>query len=191
MITGIARIDRHISPPIQLADGFTPCRLWTGSLNRTGYGATRDGSGKSVRVHRLTYTLLVGPIPEGLTIDHLCNVRHCVNPDHLEPVTIAENIRRAYLRRDRCKAGHPFTADSFYWNGRQRVCRPCGRARNAAQRAAERLVRPARPGRGENATHGKGSTYRTYGCRCEPCRRANTEDVRRQRARRREALGAA
>ncbi|MGZ4586215.1 MAG: HNH endonuclease signature motif containing protein [Mycobacteriaceae bacterium] len=68
------------------------CWLWTGKLNAKGYGSS--GAAGESSAHRAAYTLLVGPIPEGLTLDHLCRVRRCVNPDHLEPVTQRENLRR-------------------------------------------------------------------------------------------------
>lgn len=74
---------------------YTPgCWLWLGALGRGGYGLSRHRGVLSV-VHRVAYELLVGPIPEGLQLDHLCRVRHCVNPDHLEPVTALENVRRS------------------------------------------------------------------------------------------------
>lgn len=70
------------------------CWLWTGTMLRSGYGQFRLGLGH-VRAHRFAYELLVGPIPEGLTLDHLCRVTACVNPLHLEPVTLSENVKRA------------------------------------------------------------------------------------------------
>lgn len=73
------------------ADG---CWLWTGTVLGSGYGQFRVGMGH-VRAHRFAYELLVGPIPEALTLDHLCRVTSCVNPLHLEPVTASENIKRA------------------------------------------------------------------------------------------------
>ena len=73
---------------------LTSCWLWTSPLDRDGYGHIQIGR-KMCRAHRVAYEWLVGPIPEGLTIDHLCSVRNCVNPSHLEPVTAAENALRA------------------------------------------------------------------------------------------------
>lgn len=73
------------------------CWLWTDAINpRTGYAQVRMGGrgGRMVLVHRWSYEHLVAPIPRGLQLDHLCRVRHCVNPDHLEPVTAQENRRR-------------------------------------------------------------------------------------------------
>lgn len=71
---------------------------WRGAVNDSGYGVIWDGS-RLVYAHRLAYELLVGSIPDGLTIDHCCTVRLCVNPAHLEPVTQLENIKRAARRR--------------------------------------------------------------------------------------------
>lgn len=71
------------------------CWLWTGTLHGSGYGQFWDGS-VITGAHRASYELLVRPIPEGLTIDHLCRVPACVNPVHLEPVTASENSRRMH-----------------------------------------------------------------------------------------------
>lgn len=74
------------------------CWEWTGWLSDKGYGTFWDDG--QVKAHRTSYELHVGPIPEGLEIDHLCRNRSCVNPEHLEPVTHAENCRRAAERRE-------------------------------------------------------------------------------------------
>lgn len=78
----------------------TGCWIWRGTPGANGYGRLSIGN-RPTYAHRAAYELHVGPIPAGLTIDHLCRVRMCVNPDHLEPVTRAENTRReaAALRR--------------------------------------------------------------------------------------------
>lgn len=133
------------------------CWLWVGSINHaTGYGLVSvpvpEVGRRTVTMgaHRFAYELLVGPIPEGLEIDHLCFNTECVRPDHLEPVTHAENMRRSReagrLGRPcavRCKRGHVLTGDNLYHyrtaNGRTaRFCRECGRLRQQASRASRR-----------------------------------------------------
>lgn len=110
----------------------TGCWLWTGSLDTPGYGTVGSDSRKWL-AHRVAYRLFVGPIPDGLTIDHLCRVRHCVNPDHLEPVTNAENIRRGMspsainARKTHCTHGHEFTPENTRITPQGRKCRICVR----------------------------------------------------------------
>lgn len=84
------------------------CWLWTGALV-TGYGSF-GGRSKPGPAHRWSYEHFVGPIPEGLWVDHLCRVRNCVRPDHLEPVTPSENQRRRHAARPdptHCRYKHP------------------------------------------------------------------------------------
>jgi hypothetical protein len=115
------------------------CWLWTGSLRVNGYGQIQV-DGRNVLAHRFSYELLVGPIPDGLTIDHLCCNRACVNPSHMEPVTNVENVMRGEsqaarnARSDRCSRGHRFDEENTYWrpDGR-RSCRKC-KARSARKR---------------------------------------------------------
>lgn len=63
------------------------CWLWTGAKNSKGYASVTNGKGRSALAHRMVYEMFVAPIPEGLTIDHLCRIHRCINPEHLEPVT--------------------------------------------------------------------------------------------------------
>lgn len=84
------------------------CWIWQTHIMPNGYGRLSNWL-----AHRLSYVAFVGPIPEGLTIDHLCSVRACVNPNHLEPVTIAENNERGAARRPECKKGHPKTPENL------------------------------------------------------------------------------
>lgn len=88
---------------VQLARG-DGCWLWTGPLTDDGYPRFRLKD-RPVRAHRWAYERLVGPIPAGLTLDHLCEVPACVRPDHLEPVTRSENLRRRHARRRAAQKG--------------------------------------------------------------------------------------
>jgi hypothetical protein len=71
----------------------TPCKVWLGAPHKTGYASTTRAGG-SVYLHRKAYEEARGPVPPGLELDHLCGVKNCLNVEHLEPVTHAENIRR-------------------------------------------------------------------------------------------------
>jgi hypothetical protein len=87
------------------------CWIWTAAIHpRGGYGQVKDLSrGRMTYAHRVVYEAVNGSIPDGLEIDHLCNLRACVNPEHLEAVTHAENVRRAVERRTTCLSGkHPW-----------------------------------------------------------------------------------
>lgn len=110
--------------------GFGGCVIFTGHLNNNGYGTIGEGRkrGKNLYAHRVAYELLVGPIPEGLVLDHLCSTRRCINPHHLEPVTQNENVRRAAEQRTHCAQGHEFTPENTRNRpGRGRECRACAR----------------------------------------------------------------
>lgn len=113
------------------AAGENDCWEWNGVLLRNGY-AIFQSEGKRVLAHRYSYELHVGPIPDGLVIDHLCRNRKCVNPEHLEPVTQGENARRGNSppalasRKDRCVRGHRYTPATTRINARGwRTCRLC------------------------------------------------------------------
>lgn len=119
------------------------CWLWTGGHAKAGYGSftfgrESPGGRRTVPAHRLTYEALVGPIPEGLVIDHLCRNRGCVNPEHLEPVTFKENVLRGVgptaenAVKTHCKRDHAFTPENTYVaSGGGRGCRACRDIYNA------------------------------------------------------------
>jgi hypothetical protein len=116
------------------------CWIWTGALNGAGYGAIGSG-GKVLRTHRVAYEHLVGPIPDGLQLDHLCRVRSCCNPAHLEPVTNHENWLRGEhhvvkaIRDGVCKRGHDLTTGDVYVRRNGGIlCRRCVLANNRAYR---------------------------------------------------------
>lgn len=117
------------------------CWEWTGFINENGYGKVNDGKGRMVRAHRLSYEAFVGPIPDGMTIDHLCRVRHCVNPEHLEPVTNKTNILRGTsfsainASKTECSRGHEYTEENTYRDRKGRSCRACRRAAGIAASA--------------------------------------------------------
>lgn len=117
------------------------CWYWTGHLGANGYGHLAVGH-RMLLAHRYAYEHLVGPIPDGLTIDHLCRVRQCVNPEHLEAVTIQVNIERAgKSARASCANGHPFDdANTYVWTDGARRCRECVRLSTARYRARLRAV---------------------------------------------------
>lgn len=122
--------------PLHFRRNITPgdggCWLWTRSLSRDGYGWASQNN-RTRQAHRMAYEIVVGAVPEGLVLDHLCRVRHCVNPSHLEPVTPGENLRRSELTpagQTRCAKGHEFSD----WHG-QRRCLTC-KAAHDKRRAA-------------------------------------------------------
>lgn len=113
-------------------DKTDTCWLWNRVYKgNSGYG-TLSINGKETRAHRFSYETFVGPIPKGMTIDHLCRVRNCVNPEHLEPVTPRENTLRGTApsafnkTKTHCKKGHLFAGNNLYVNPRgDRNCKTC------------------------------------------------------------------
>ena len=129
-------------PPRVLAKikpSSTGCWLWTGAIAGNGYGSL-GVDGRTRSAHRYVYEQTVGAVPDGLTLDHLCRVRHCVRPEHLDPVPLAENLRRSPnfgANKTACPAGHPLDENNVLRNGNgNRYCRTCHNAARRAKRAA-------------------------------------------------------
>ena len=132
------QLDQRFWSKVDVAD----CWVWTSAVDFGGYGIFWIGSGVSRKAHRLAYESLVGTIPDGLTLDHLCRNRSCVNPDHLEPCTSGENARRSPLapynvkaRWTHCKRGHEFTRENTLIRSARRSCRICTDAAVMSRRA--------------------------------------------------------
>lgn len=170
--------DERIKPRIRVDENG--CWRWTGCKSPRGYASiSKDGKVRSL--HRLVYEIFKGPIPTGLQIDHLCRVRDCCNPEHLEAVTQQENLRRGIgpsaenARKTHCPLGHPYD----WVTKKGRGCKTCKAASNKRYLEKTRTGRP-RSGERTHCPHGheyneentdtktyNGKTTRT----CIPCRK--------------------
>ena len=130
MILTPKQLERFESKYVKLDSG---CWLWIGSRNAKGYGLIRIDY-VLYRAHRISYEIYVGPIPEGLVLDHVvsrgCTSTSCVNPAHLEPVTNVENQKRGRpnpnVFKTHCPKGHEYTEDNIYHRPKGgRGCRKC------------------------------------------------------------------
>lgn len=125
------------------------CWLWMRSLDDKGYGRFYNGKSMSF-AHILSYELVIGSVPSGLELDHLCRNVACCNPEHLEPVTHRENVLRGtgptaiYARATHCVSGHPFSGDNLIVHvrkrGPERMCRICKNRRAREVRARKRAL---------------------------------------------------
>lgn len=133
--------------PARIQDKIAPepnsgCWLWTSEVGAGGYGRVWFER-RAAMAHRVVYELTVGPIPVRLTLDHLCRVRNCVNPSHLEPVAFEENVLRGdsfsarYARRTHCPKGHALSGSNVYRRSDHgRACHECDRVRGRSRYAA-------------------------------------------------------
>jgi hypothetical protein len=130
-------LPERLSVKFEIADG---CWEWSACKDRHGYGIIWDTpTGNNLRAHRVVYEALVGPIPSGLVLDHLCRNPSCVNPTHMEPVTHRENILRGVgpaainASKTTCGEGHPLAGENLYIHPTSgaRECRICRRKKKA------------------------------------------------------------
>ena len=124
----LARFEKYVDP-----EPMSGCWLWNGGLFRDGYGNFSAQSG--TRAHRLAYEHFIGPVPDGLVLDHKCRVRCCVNPRHVEPVPNRVNVLRGFgraalqARQTHCIKGHPLDGQNLIRrNTGGRRCRTCTHA---------------------------------------------------------------
>lgn len=127
---------------VRKSDG---CWTWTGYVRKDGYGTYNF-----ILAHRIAFEVHKGPIPPGLTIDHLCRNRRCVNPDHLECVSIGENVLRGIgpaamnARKTHCLSGHEYSpSNTLISKEGYRACRRCNAERGRRRRLSECKTFPA------------------------------------------------
>jgi hypothetical protein len=107
------------------------CWQWVGETNKYGYGHFKL-AGRVLLAYRFSYAFFKGEVPDGYELSHICRFNSCVNPDHLEPLTHAENRQwdaqgkpHRYNLRTHCSKGHEFTPENTRWNKTGRTCRTC------------------------------------------------------------------
>ena len=111
-------------------DPVTDCILWKGTISKKGYGSLSIND-RMRSVHRVAYELFSGQVEDGLVLDHLCRNRACLNANHLEPVTLAENNLRGvgfmavHARKTHCPHGHPYDEKNTQMKNGARRCRTC------------------------------------------------------------------
>jgi hypothetical protein len=139
-------MSRHTQRPMderfwEVVEKTATCWVWTGHHDSSGYGSAYTTGRRYVLAHRWAYESVNGPVPRGLELDHLCRVRLCVRPDHLEAVTHLENMRRSSIAtRTHCASGHEYTPENTRvhvkangWS--RRYCRTCEKRWAADYRA--------------------------------------------------------
>jgi hypothetical protein len=111
----------------------TPCVLWKGNITQYGYGRWTSGPNRDKGAHVVAWESAHGPVPKGMTIDHLCRVKHCVRVSHMEVVTRSENTRRkiVWYRHENPSCKQCGATEWLTDTRGARQCAPCGRARCA------------------------------------------------------------
>lgn len=143
--------DRMLAKLVPQPDG---CWHWTGVIDKAGYGRLGYNGRRSETLQRAVYQEFVGPIPEGMAVDHRCHSEHptcpggttcthrrCGNPDHLRLLTIVENGQLGKSRVTHCPHGHAYEGRNLIVSGGRRFCRTCMYERTAARRAAAKAAR--------------------------------------------------
>jgi HNH endonuclease len=142
------RADLAVIEERSIPEPNSGCWIWLFQVDRDGYARARVNGKAHQHVARVSYECVNGPLPPGLVPDHLCRVRPCVNPSHVEPVTPLENLirgrapavtRARHAAQTHCKHGHEYTLENTYWQPKkgkadQRVCRECNRAKARLRR---------------------------------------------------------
>ena len=185
----------------RIIDGCSPepmsgCWLWKLCTAGHGYalltiGRRSDGTRKRVAGHVLSYVHFKGPIPEGLELDHKCRTPSCVNPDHLEPVTHQENMRRGFgasglnYRKTSCKWGHLFDENNTFIyrhpSGRvSRRCKECNNERQRKKRGYQKRIHKTHCPHGHEYTQDN-SSYSGGRRHCKKCHRDHAALVRQLR----------
>ncbi|MGZ6776909.1 MAG: HNH endonuclease signature motif containing protein [Blastococcus sp.] len=145
-------VSRKVPAAVRLAECYEPgdpeaCWQWKRTLDTTGYGRFRLDDGRLTTAHRAVYEQRRGTIPADLVLDHLCKNRACVNPAHLEPVSIVENIARDRRSYDVCRNGHDRAEVGVIVRPSGNACPACYADRrprfNKARRERRRANRPA------------------------------------------------